>query len=168
MQVLNENEYDRIKVIFKNATMLEFSILSSLSKPEEIDAVKGAIVYLTTSVKLYKLFTQAGLELIVDNVFENVIFRDFILGVCDRFYCDTAFLLSCENQPSIEKTIATGLGNMYSSTNNFNITPEKIAENIYVDSDTVLGVLTQNKWLVIVVLIILFAEQAEDDNLTKK
>jgi|ERR1035437_357448 hypothetical protein len=168
MRILNKDEYTYIREVFTRDAQVEFVLNKTVLQENEVNALEASILSIIASTKLYNLFTPGAMENMVGIVFNDNNLRDYVLGLTDRFFCNIACIAYTGdiNDAPLEATIAAGLRSLYEKSMNLgvpivnnNVTPDKIVDNITVNFDLVFNVLKHNKWLVSIVLMILFIEQ---------
>lgn len=132
------------------------SEINKLSLDDKLKVDTFLISYVTCS-KLHTLFTAIGLKTITEQVFDNIVIRDFILCLTDQFKCITA-LSDLENR-SIEYSIGYGIGDASNLEEQLILTPSRIYNSIEKDGNLIYRVLCSNSWLVTLVLIYLFFQK---------
>lgn len=93
--------------------------------------------------------TNLGIDNCVNEIFTKERIRDFILSLTDRFYIE---LSGEDNEKHLLDLIANGLINK--KFNEFTRMPKEFFERIHSDIN-IPGLLSNNKWLVTIVMIFL-------------
>lgn len=135
-------------------TFLEcYEAALSLLYAQSRSIVEQKVISFSTETRLYTLFTESALVDVVNFVFEDTVFRDFILKLSNTFFILTS-VSDIENNRSLEYTIANGIEiDIVAPTV---LIPERILGNINVNITEIDNILSNNKWLTILVLFVLF------------
>ena len=146
-------EMNTISTVFIECFESEINKLS-LDDKLKIDTF---LISFVSSSKLHTLFTAIGLKTITEQVFDNIVIRDFILCLTDQFKCITA--LSDLESRSIEYSIGYGIGDSSNLEEQLILTPNRIYNSIEKDGKLLYRVLCSNSWLVSLVMIYLFFQR---------
>jgi len=147
-------EIDNLSNLFALSFDLEFEKLSE----SEMKSVLPFVLSIFLGEKLHTQFTTSRITSLTAAVYENSQIRDFVLSLSDRL----GVMLGLGNVRDflVEKFLSNGISHYNSDVNTTNpspvFMPERVRDNIEVDSDIILSILKHNKWLTSIVLINLF------------
>ena len=111
------------------------------------DVVEYLLMIQYSGVKLETFFSPPSLVHIPTEVFGNVKYRDFILGVVQR--------LAVRLDESDVSTLINIITDSYKHYNECSLVPSELRQNIRVDIDSIREILSQNFWLLVYYLLIL-------------
>lgn len=111
------------------------------------DVVEYLLMIQYSGVKLETFFSPPSLVHIPTEVFGNVKYRDFILGVVQR--------LAVRLDESDVNTLINIITDSYKHYNECSLVPSELRQNIRVDIDSTREILSQNFWLLVYYLLIL-------------
>lgn len=111
------------------------------------DAVEYLLMIQYQGVKLETFFSPPSLIHIPTEVFGNVKYRDFILGVVQR--------LAVRLDESDVNTLINIITDSYKHYNDCSLVPSELRQNMRVDIDYIRDILSQNFWLLVYYLLIL-------------
>ena len=111
------------------------------------DVVEYLLMIQYQGVKLETFFSPPSLIHIPTEVFGNVKYRDFILGVVQR--------LAVRLDESDVNTLINIITDSYKHYNDCSLVPSELRQNMRVDIDYIRDILSQNFWLLVYYLLIL-------------
>lgn len=139
-------EMNSFKILFLSCINMELN--TRVTENEESDVIEF-LLHVGTEYKLHTLMTNLGIDNCVNEIFTKERIRDFILSLTDRFYIE---LSGEDNEKHLLDLIANGLINK--KFNEFTRMPKEFFERIHSDIN-IPGLLSNNKWLVTIVMIFL-------------
>lgn len=139
-------EMTSFKILFLSCINMELN--NRVTELEEAEIIEF-LLHVGTEYKLHTLMTNLGIDQCVNEIFTKERIRDFILSLTDRFYIE---LSGEDNEEHMITLISNGLIN--NKFNEFTRTPKEFFERIHSDIN-IPALLSNNKWLVTVVMIFL-------------